>query len=88
MENLRNQYGEELVCKTLTDIKESAEQRALPIGCMISGKGYLMNLLFHMLRHKTNYAGNIAQLMVRLARHCCIEIDRGLKEAVLLAAKA
>jgi len=85
--NLRTHYGEECVYKTLADVKESAARRALPLRCMVSGKRYLLNLLFHMLKYKANYAGSIAQLMVRLARHCCTETDRGLRDAVLMAAK-
>ena len=52
----------------------------------ISGKTYLLPLVYHHLRRHAGYAGSFEQLKVRLARFTELTIDPGLAAAVLDAA--
>lgn len=55
---------------------------------LISGKTYLLPLLFHYLRRQAHFSGTLEQLKVRLARHCELDVDEGLMPAVLEASQA
>ena len=54
---------------------------------LISAKTYLLPLLYHHIRHKSNFIGTMESLKVRLARHTKLDISQGLSEAVLNAAR-
>lgn len=51
----------------------------------ISGKTYLLHLIFHHLQRSANLSGTIEQLKVRLARFCRLDADPGLGRALLNA---
>jgi hypothetical protein len=50
---------------------------------LISGKTYLLPLLYHYLRAKAGYSGTLNQLKVRLARYCELDVDKSLRSVVL-----
>lgn len=49
----------------------------------ISGKSYLMPLLYSQLKVKAKLPGTIDQLKIRLARYCELGIDKGLVSAIM-----
>ena len=55
---------------------------------LISGKTYLLPLLYHYLRKKARFSGTLDQLKTRLARHCELDVDPGLLQAVRATSKA
>jgi len=55
---------------------------------LISGKTYLLPLLYHYLRNKARFSGTLDQLKTRLARYCELDVDPGLPHAVLRTSKA
>ncbi len=54
---------------------------------LISGKSYLLPLLFHYLRGKARFSGTLDQLKTRLARYCELDVDPGLLQAVQRTSK-
>ena len=52
---------------------------------LICGRRYLIPLVYHHLHRKANYSSNYNQLKARLARHCDVNIDPGLKSALIKA---
>jgi len=52
---------------------------------LICGRRYLIPLVYHHLHRKANYSSNYNQLKARLARHCDVNIEPGLKSALLEA---
>jgi hypothetical protein len=52
----------------------------------ISGKTYLLPLLYHLLHRKAGYRGTKEQLKVSLARYCRLDIEPGLQRALIRAA--
>jgi hypothetical protein len=54
---------------------------------LISGKTYLLPLLYHHLRSKTRFSGTLDQLKTRLARYCELDVDPGLLSAVQQASR-
>jgi hypothetical protein len=55
---------------------------------LISGKTYLLPLLYHHLRSRARFSGTLDQLKTRLARYCELDVDPGLLEAVRATSKA
>lgn len=55
---------------------------------LISGKTYLLPLLYHYLRNKARFSGTLDQLKTRLARYCELDVDPGLLQAVRGTSKA
>jgi hypothetical protein len=53
----------------------------------VSGKTYLMPLLYHHLKQTVGYSGTIEQLKVRLARFAEVDMDPKLLEAVIACAR-
>ncbi len=55
---------------------------------LISGKTYLLPLLYHHLKNKARFSGTLDQLKTRLARYCELDLDPGLLQAVQGTSKA
>jgi len=49
---------------------------------LISGKTHIIPFIFHYLHKRVGFAGNLDQLKVRLARHCELDVDPELVQAL------
>ncbi len=75
----------EIVIKETEQILSNYPQ---PVLLLFSGKTYIVPLIFHYLHRKASYRGTIRELVVRLARHCELDIDPGLYNAVRVASQS
>jgi|GEM_PF-2155220 len=71
-----------VVDATVASLSSQVPRTAESLARFVSGKTYLLPLLFHRLRFRTSLTGNLEQFKVRLARYAEIDIDPGLLDAV------
>lgn len=54
---------------------------------LLSGKTHVIPLIFHFLHQHASYRGTSRELVLRMSRHCDIDVDPRLSEAVTQAAR-
>ncbi|HEX6037917.1 DUF4435 domain-containing protein [Longimicrobium sp.] len=72
----------------IAEMQTSFGDPAIALIRFVSGKTYLLPLLYHHLRTKAAYAGTIEQLKVRLARYTELDLDPGLLDSVVQCARS
>lgn len=84
---LLKEHSEEEIQAAIAQAEELLPDSHVEISKLISGKTYLLPLLRHYLQIKASYRGRKDQLKTHLARHCELDVDEGLLEAVQRTAK-
>lgn len=64
------------------EMEENYAQNGIPPRFLISGKDHLLWLVSKRLKTKYKYNEGDQKLCPRLARHCCLELDIGLKNKI------
>ncbi len=84
---LEASVGKERLQSVVEAAKQALNDAPQPIFRLLSGKTYVIPLVFHFLHRKASYRGSARELVVRLARHCELDIDVGLQDAVIQASR-
>ena len=84
--SLKANHSPAVIRKEYEEVKARCKSNDWSALHVVSGKTYLLPLLFSYLRVNANYRGTVDTLKVQLARYCNLDIDQGLKDAVLKAA--
>jgi len=85
---LLKEHSQEEVKSVIKQAKELIPSSDMDIARLISGKTYLLPLLYHHLRNKkTGFKGTLDQLKVRLARYCELDVDPELLSIVQQTSK-
>lgn len=86
-QKLAQAHSEKEVASAVEGARRTISDCNTHLAKLISGKTYLLPLVYHHLRHKACFLGNLDHLKVRLARYCELDVDPGLLRAVYAAAK-
>jgi hypothetical protein len=78
-------HGEAKIDAALGEVHDRMPKQPEEFIRVISGKTYVLPLIYHFIRDVYNYRGTLDQLKVKLARHCELDVDKDLKDAVINA---
>lgn len=84
---LQQQYSKEEIDSAIEVVEERLPKTTVECAKLIPGKTCLLPLVFHCLRHRGKFKGTSDQFRVRLARHCELNVDPGLLDAVRQASR-
>jgi hypothetical protein len=87
-QELNKGYPRKDVQLAITQAKRLIPTTHVDVARLISGKTYLLPLLYHHLRSKARFSGTLDQLKARLARYCEIDVDPGLLSAIRRASRS
>jgi hypothetical protein len=84
---LKSKFTSEQLEHKINEIRDRITEKKLTAAKVVSGKSYIVPLLWAHLKRTAGYKGSQDTLLVRLATHCRLDIDPNLSSAIRAAAK-
>lgn len=84
---LQYNFTNEQIEHKIKEIRERITQKKFTAMKVVSGKSYIVPLLWAHLKRTVRYKGSQDTLLVQLATHCRLDVDRHLSSAIRAAAK-